>query len=76
MTKTLVSELIKDINPIYPHDKAEDLALINSRMIAVSNDDDLGITGSNGIYRQKTLPATNTTGKNRVYLIKLSKPLC
>jgi|SRR6218665_140761 len=75
VTKTLVSDLMKDINPIYPHDKAEGLAIINSRMIAVSNDDDFGITGSNGVYQQKTLPATNTTDRNRIYFIKLSKPL-
>jgi hypothetical protein len=75
VTKTLVSDLMKDINPVYPHDKAEGLAIINSRLIAVSNDDDFGITGSNGIYQQKILPATNTVDKNSIYFIRLAKPL-
>lgn len=75
VTKTLVSDLVKDINPVYPHDKAEGLIIINSKMIAVSNDDDFGITGSNGIYQQKILPATNTVDRNRIYFIKLEKSL-
>ena len=64
-----------DINPVYPHDKAEGLAIINSKLIAVSNDDDFGITGSNGVYQQKILPATNTVDRNSIYFIKLAKPL-
>lgn len=75
VTKTLVSDLMKDINPVYPHDKAEGLAIINSRLIAVSNDDDFGITGSNGVYQQKILPATNTVDRNSIYFIKLATPL-
>jgi len=75
VTKTLVSDLMKDIDPIYPHDKAEGLAIINSKLIAVSNDDDFGITGSNGIYQQKILPATNTIDRNRIYFIKLPTAL-
>jgi hypothetical protein len=64
-----------DISSLYPHDKAEGLAIINSRLIAVSNDDDFGITGANGIYQPKILPATNTVDKNSIYFIKLSTPL-
>ena len=75
VTKTLVADLMKDINPVYPHDKAEGLAIINSKLIAVSNDDDFGITGSGGIYQQKILPATNEVDRNRIYFIKLDKPL-
>ncbi|HEY4287847.1 MAG TPA: esterase-like activity of phytase family protein [Puia sp.] len=59
VSKTLVSDLMKDIDPVYPHDKAEGLFIINSKLIAVSNDDDFGITGSNGVYQQKIFPATN-----------------
>ena len=75
VTKTLVADLMKAINPVYPHDKAEGLAIINSHLIAVSNDDDFGITGSNGIYQQKILPATGSIDKNRIYFIKLTDPL-
>ena len=75
VTKTLVSDLMTDINPVFPHDKAEGLAIINSKLIAVCNDDDFGITGSNGIYQQKILPATNAVDKNIIYFIKLEKPL-
>ena len=75
VSKSLVSDLMIDINPVYPHDKAEGLAIINSKLIAVSNDDDFGITGSNGVYQQKILPATNTVDRNSIYFIKLAKPL-
>ncbi|MBS1664886.1 MAG: esterase-like activity of phytase family protein [Bacteroidetes bacterium] len=75
VTKTLVSDLMVDINPVYPHDKAEGLIIINSKMIAVSNDDDFGITGSNGVYQPKILPATNSLDRNSIYFIKLTKPL-
>ena len=75
VTKTLVSDLMKDINPVYPHDKAEGLTIINSKLIAVSNDDDFGITGSNGIYQQKILPANNAIDRNSIYFIKLAQPL-
>jgi hypothetical protein len=36
VTKSLVSDLMIDINPVYPHDEAEGLAIINSKLIAVS----------------------------------------
>ena len=75
VVKTLVSDLMQDINPVYPHDKAEGLAIINPSLIAVSNDDDFGITGSNGIYQQKILPATNTVDRNSIYFIRLATPL-
>ena len=75
VTKTLISDLMQDINPVYPHDKAEGLTIINSKLIAVSNDDDFGITGANGVYQQKILPATNAIDRNSIYFIKLSTPL-
>jgi hypothetical protein len=75
VTKTLISDLMKDINPVFPHDKAEGLAIINAKLIAVCNDDDFGITGSNGVYQQKILPATNAVDKNTIYFIKIAKPL-
>lgn len=75
VSKTLVADLMTNITSLYPHDKAEGLAIINSKLIAVSNDDDFGITGTNGVYQAKILPATNTVDKNSIYFIKLSTPL-
>ncbi|MBZ4192558.1 esterase-like activity of phytase family protein [Niabella beijingensis] len=75
VTKTLVADLMKDISTVYPHDKAEGLAIINPSLIAVSNDDDFGITGADKIYQQKILPFTNKVDRNSIYFIKLSKPL-
>lgn len=75
VSKELVSDLMVDISPVYPHDKAEGLAIINSKLIAVSNDDDFGITGSNGVYQQKILPATGAVDHNSIYFIKLKKAL-
>lgn len=73
--KTLVVDLLKTINPVYPHDKAEGIVIINSKLIAVCNDDDFGITGSNGVYTQKILPATNLIDANRIYFVKLEAPI-
>lgn len=75
VTKTLVADLMTAINPVYPHDKAEGLAIIGPKLIAVSNDDDFGITGSNGVYQQKILPATGEIDRNSIYFIKLDTPL-
>jgi len=74
VTKTLVADLMTDIKELYPHDKAEGLAVINSSLIAVCNDDDFGVTGE-GIYKSKILPAINTVDKNSIYFIKLKTPL-
>jgi hypothetical protein len=75
VTKTLVADLMKDIPTLYPHDKAEGLVIINSKMIAVSNDDDFGITGANKVYEKKVLAGTGQVDRNTVYFIKLSSPL-
>ena len=48
--------------------------LINNNMIAISNDDDFGVTGT-GTYQQKILPSTNTVDKNTIVFIKLKTPL-
>lgn len=70
VSKTLVFDLATEISPVYPHDKAEGLALINPTLLAISNDDDFGVVGL-GTYTAKTLPATNTIDKNRVYFVTL-----
>ncbi|MDO7845725.1 esterase-like activity of phytase family protein [Hymenobacter sp. M29] len=76
VTKTLVLDLLTDISPVYPHDKAEGLALIGNDMLAISNDDDFGVldNGQNG-FATKTLPATGKVDLNRIYFVKLKTPL-
>ncbi|GAB3034550.1 esterase-like activity of phytase family protein [Spirosoma pulveris] len=74
VSKTLVLDLATETNPVYPHDKAEGIALISPTLLALSNDDDFGVTGT-GTYTAKILPATNTIDKNRVYFITLKAPV-
>lgn len=76
VTKTLVADLMTDVTPLYPHDKAEGLAVINSSLIAISNDDDFGVTaGLPGKYSAKTLLFNNSLDRNKIYFIKLKTPL-
>jgi len=74
VNKTLVADLMTDIKELYPHDKAEGLAVINPFMIAVCNDDDFGVTGK-GFYESKILPYLKTVDKNSIYFVKLKDPL-
>ena len=74
VSKTLALDLATEISPIYPHDKAEGLALITPTLLAVSNDDDFGVAGV-GTYTAKILPATNTIDRNRVYFVTLKTPV-
>ncbi len=76
VTKTLVLDLLKDISPVYPHDKAEGIALIGNDRLAISNDDDFGVldNGANG-FAPKILPATGKVDVNRIYFVKLATPL-
>ncbi len=73
-------ELVVDLLALpggYPHDKSEGLAIINDTLIAVSNDDDFGIVpdGKGGITAKRLPGADNIVDLNRVYFIKLDKPL-
>lgn len=74
VNKTLVADLMTDIKELYPHDKAEGLAVINPSLIAVCNDDDFGVTGK-GFYESKILPYIKTVDKNSIYFVKLKDPL-
>jgi len=74
VSKTLAADLMTDISSLYGHDKAEGLTIIDANTIAVSNDDDFGVTGT-GTYMSKILPATGKVDKNRIYFIKLKQPL-
>jgi hypothetical protein len=74
VTKTLVLDLLTQISPVYPHDKAEGIALIGNNRLAISNDDDFGVVdnGQNG-FTSKILPATGTVDRNRIYFVTLPK---
>lgn len=76
VTKTLVFDLLQQISPVYPHDKAEGIAVIGNNRLAISNDDDFGVldNGQNG-FTTKILPATGKVDLNRIYFITLSTPL-
>ncbi|GAB3948216.1 esterase-like activity of phytase family protein [Spirosoma harenae] len=76
VTKTLVFDLLTQISPVYPHDKAEGIALIGSNTLAISNDDDFGVVdnGMNG-FTTKILPATGKVDLNRIYFVTLPTPL-
>ncbi len=72
VSKTLVLDLIKDLPSVYPHDKAEGLALLPGNILTISNDDDFGVVdnGSN-TFAAKILPATNKVDHNTIYFVKL-----
>ncbi|MGG7663828.1 esterase-like activity of phytase family protein [Dyadobacter sp. BHUBP1] len=75
VTKTLVADLMTDMQTLYPHDKAEGIAIINSTTVAISNDDDFGVVDAGGVYAQKILPATGAVDRNTIYFVKLKQPL-
>jgi len=72
VTKTLAIDLLKDLPGVYPHDKAEGITLLPGNILAISNDDDFGVVdnGSN-TFTAKTLPATGSVDRNRIYFVKL-----
>ncbi len=76
VTKELVVDLLA-LPGGYPHDKSEGLAIISDTLIAVSNDDDFGISpdGKGGMLPKKLPGMGNAVDINRVYFIKLDKPL-
>lgn len=76
VTKTFVFDLLTGISPVYPHDKAEGIALLGSNILAISNDDDFGVVdnGQNG-FTPKILLATGSVDKNRIYFVTLPDPL-
>ncbi|MCZ4245367.1 esterase-like activity of phytase family protein [Pedobacter punctiformis] len=72
VSKSLVLDLLKDLPAVYPHDKAEGLALINGNTLVISNDDDFGVVpGANGSFAQKMLPLNNTIDRNRLYFVNI-----
>lgn len=72
VSKSVVLDLLKNLPSIYPHDKAEGLALINGNTLVISNDDDFGvIPGPGGTFAQKILPFTKSVDRNRLYFVKV-----
>ncbi len=66
-------ELVVDLLAIgYRHDKPEGVAVVDARTIAVSNDDDFGITEGPA---PKLLPKLGVADFSEVYFIKLPSPL-
>ena len=76
VTKELAVDLLT-LPGGYPHDKSEGLAVISDTMIAVSNDDDFGIVpdGKGGIAAKRLPGENDRVDVNRIYFIKLDKPL-
>jgi len=72
VSKTVVLDLLKDLPSVYPHDKAEGLALLPGNILVISNDDDFGVVdnGASG-FAQKILPFTNSVDRNRLYFVKV-----
>jgi hypothetical protein len=57
--KSLVLDLVRAV-PEYPHNKIEGLTVVNDRTIAISNDDDFGVTdGGTCRFQTKHLTGTN-----------------
>jgi hypothetical protein len=74
VAKTLIVDLL-DPALAYPHNKPEGLALADRHTLAVSNDDDFGITddGSGGIF-PKILPLTGQPDQTTVRFIPVRDP--
>lgn len=72
VSKAIVLDLLKDLPSVYPHDKAEGLALLPGNILVISNDDDFGVVdnGASG-FAQKILPLTNSVDRNRLYFVKI-----
>jgi hypothetical protein len=73
VTKTLVVDLLAFG---YTHDKAEGVALLdNGRTIAVSNDDDFGVTDDGNQHMLQKLLPSGLVDHNEVWYFTLDRPI-
>jgi hypothetical protein len=73
--KTLVIDLLA-ADLAYPHNKPEGIAVVDALTIAVSNDDDFGITDDGkGRMLTKMLPLTGQPDETMVRFFRLTHPL-
>jgi hypothetical protein len=68
VTKSLRIDLVASG---FPHNKAEGLALGEGNTLLISNDDDFGISASNGAMVPKRLPPTNALDFVEIWKFKL-----
>lgn len=72
VSKTQVLDLLKDLPMMYPHDKAEGLALLPGNILVIANDDDFGVVDNgNSGFMTKTLPFTGRVDGNKLYFVRL-----
>jgi hypothetical protein len=58
------------------HDKVEGQTVLDNRTIAISNDDDFGVTDDGaGNLIAKTLPLPGVPDFNTIYILRLAAPL-
>jgi len=72
VAKTLVADLLE---LGYPHDKPEGLAVVDDFTIAVSNDDDFGVTDGPDGLTPKVLPKLGVVDFNTVYFVRVATRL-
>jgi hypothetical protein len=74
--KTPVSDLVGDL-PGWSHDKPEGLAVLDDSTLAVSNDDDFGVTSSDpgGQVLPKINPVTGAPDYAEIGIVRLRRPL-
>ena len=72
VTKTEILDLLKGLPSVYPHDKAEGLAILPGNILVISNDDDFGVVDNgNSGFMSKILPLTKSVDRNRLYFAKI-----
>jgi hypothetical protein len=72
VAKKLAVDILATV-PGYSHDKVEGITLVGENTIAVSNDDDFGVTNGDGGLVQKLIPGTTPPQPdfNEVVFVKL-----
>lgn len=76
MQKTFVLDILQ-VLPTFAHDNIQGIAVLSPTLVAISTNDDFGITASEttGIVAPKVLPFTGKPDRSAVYFLKLETPL-